>query len=205
MAVYLDDYGFVTPNIESENFKIGFCKGLEYFCKQGIVLGIQGEIEAITNGNNIVVNRNVLIENVDIIMFATGYDICGGYKRILDKCVIDRFYKPQIKKIRNLLYLLTFIAGYETDNLAIVGGNNAISPTIYELQSRLIAQVWCGNIDLPSKQEQCKWIEENLIHHDPFWYIPALACHPYTDQIAKFIGILPKRNDFPKNINIYMN
>eukprot|EP01084_Bolivina_argentea_P301682 520519_1 len=198
--VFLDEYGFITPSHDTENLdklKIALCKNFEYFCKQGILKGIHGEIDY-ASGNNVYLNDSKpCINDIDIIIFATGFDTNKGLRNMLSSDIINKFYNKNVQKHRNLLYLLTFIAGFETDNIAIVGGNINFIPMIYELQARLIGQIWSGNVKLPSIEKQHEWIKEKLIDYDPYWFLPAIPCVPYVDDIADFIGILPEKNDFP--------
>eukprot|EP01084_Bolivina_argentea_P205537 351101_1 len=170
----LDEYGFKTPDIANtppEQIKFSFGKGVEYFCKKGILKGIHGEIDTVNEKAVHLKNNNEILNDIDMIIFATGYNVNNPYNNILSENIISKFYKPEIKTNRHLLYLLTFIPGYENDNIAFVGANQIIGALTYEMQSRLISQVWSGDLKLPSIEKQNEWIKNKLIDFDPFWYL----------------------------------
>ena len=138
-------------------------------------------------------------------MFATGYNSAAPYKDILAADVFDQFHRPDIKHKRHLLYLLTFVAGYNTDNLAVVGGNTFSGAFGYEMQSRLVAQVWTDNVKIPSLEEQNKWIKERMIDLDPFWYSSFIAASTYMDELAEIIGCRPQKEDYPEDAQYVYN
>eukprot|EP01083_Nonionella_stella_P129141 391640_1 len=197
-TVDLSEYGFARPNANDDQVKVTILKNVEYWCKKGMVKGIQNEILDV-NGNQVILkNAAATLDDIDIIIFATGYDRDMPYKQMLSSDVLDRFYKPQIKTRRMLLYLLTFICGYENDNIAIVGGNTFNGAMGYEMQSRLIAAVWSGNIELPynSLEEQERWVKDRMIDFDPYWFSAFVPIQCYMDALAEIVGVLPTRDDY---------
>ena len=194
-ALKLDDYGFVSPDVNDENLKIGICKRFGTLCADGQVKGIRGEIKSV-NGKDVTLKSGQVLEDMDVIMFATGYQIERAYQRLLGDSIVKRFYRPETKSKRLLLYLLTFIAGFNTDNVAIVGGNTFSGSMGLEMQSRLVAAVWSQGIKLPNEQEQEDWIRSRMVDFDPFWFGAFIPAQSYVNELAEVIGCAPKREDF---------
>ena len=56
---------------------------------------------------------------------------------------------------------------------------------------------------LPSIEEQKEWIAQFIIGFDPIPNMPAVPVQPFADIIAKYIGVLPKKEDFGNDEQFY--
>jgi hypothetical protein len=167
--INLNAYNHQTPRLE--NGEVDFSKGVTFsqgwhsFVEQGLVQIINGQIDYETllhsNGQtkHVSINPNkndnsecgCKLSDIDMIIFATGYDSLESIADIFsekykqESQILTKFQQPNMSKFKNLLYLLTFIPGYKNDQIAINGGNIFQNVMMYEMQSRLIAGVWAIN------------------------------------------------------------
>ena len=54
---------------------------------------------------------------------------------------------------------------------------------------------------LPSIEDQKEWIVDNIINFDPMDYFAAVMIQPFADNLANYMGVLPKENDFDGSNN----
>ncbi|ETO09994.1 hypothetical protein RFI_27383 [Reticulomyxa filosa] len=195
----LTQYGFKKPSLEDidEGKKYGgsLYRSFEYWAKKGKISGFHGSV-ANCDGKNVTLSDGSVINDVDIIMCATGFhpDI-----PILPRDVFKKIYQPELKERRFLLYLLTFVPSMYDQSLAFVGAQPIVesNPTMFELQARLIGHYWSDvNRELPhaSEERQNQWIEKNIITLDYSPLLPDICKQSYhiADDIAEFIGCKPK-------------
>ena len=197
--------------------KINICKSFVYHCIQTKILhGIFGNVVGFTNNNSMIYqpiipnDRNFqsfkfdhdtglkTLDNVDVIIFATGFQYDEKMFPYLEKDFINQFYNKSIEKNRKLLYLHSIIPN-ETyqDNIALIGPNGALSHCIFELQARFVAGLWNDRWKLPSINQQKEWIQENIIEFNPIpWLATSIPNQPFGDQLANFMSVLPNEQDF---------
>jgi dimethylaniline monooxygenase (N-oxide forming) len=199
-GLQLSRYGFVKPNdaeVASGKMKTGIslCRSFEYWVKTGKIRGCHGTI---TNceGKKVTLSDGSVIEDVDTILFTTGFepDI-----PILPRDIFQQIYRPEVKERRFLLYLLTFVPGWYNQSLAFIGIQPIVesNPTMFELQSRMIGHFWSGAKTLlpqSTEETQQKWIYTHLIKNDYTPLLPDIAKQSYhiADDIAQFIGCKPQ-------------
>ncbi|XP_037554142.1 flavin-containing monooxygenase 5 [Nematolebias whitei] len=151
-------------------------------------------------GSTVVFDDGSTVENVDMIVFATGYNYDFPY---LPK---NSIYKSGH---RVGLYKHVFAPNLEHPTLAIVGfihSDGAIMPQA-EMQARFVTRVFAGHRKLPSNQAMIKAVEKDTRNIAKNYVVSKLTplqvdFVEYMDDLAKDIGVRPSLlwllfTDFP--------
>ncbi|KAM6921150.1 flavin-containing monooxygenase 5-like [Xenentodon cancila] len=160
---------------------------------------VKPNVKAI-QGSTVVFDDGSTVENVDTIVFATGYNYDFPY---LPKHAL---YKSGH---RVGLYKLVFPPNLEHPTLAIVGfihSDGSIMPQA-EMQARFVARVFKGHKKLPSNQAMIKAVDKDTKNIEKNYVVSKLTpLHvdyvEYMDDLAKDIGVRPSLlwlffTDFP--------
>ncbi|XP_004068219.1 dimethylaniline monooxygenase [N-oxide-forming] 5 [Oryzias latipes] len=152
------------------------------------------------HGSTVVFEDGSSVENVDTIVFATGYNYDFPY---LPK---NALYKSGH---RVGLYKHVFAPNLDHPTLAIVGfihSDGAIMPQA-EMQARYVARVFKGHKKLPSNQAMIKAVEKDTRNIEKNYITSKLTpiqvdFVEYMDNLAKDIGVRPSLlwlffTDFP--------
>ena len=147
-------------------------------------------------------------ENADAVLYCTGYETNLSY---LDDLVLKDFGYDTSKNYKHalMLYKCTFHPDYE--NIAVIGQQDGLFFTGYELQAKWSTEVFTGKIRLPDKKIMRSFIEKEKRKRD--------ACkrsqYPYgsyvnlIDSLASEINALPDLNEFkskdPKLYDMFYN
>jgi dimethylaniline monooxygenase (N-oxide forming) len=136
---------------------------------------------------NRVVFEDGSSEAVDIVIYATGYQVKVPF--------MDEYLGEDHQKNLNL-YKMVFPP--ELPNCGFIGFvyGNVIFPTS-ELQARWFSKVISGELQLPSKAVMEEQIKEHRKHQEEGWLDSAyrslrVSAFDYMDDIAKEINALPK-------------
>ncbi|KAF3691142.1 Dimethylaniline monooxygenase [N-oxide-forming] 5 [Channa argus] len=151
-------------------------------------------------GSTVVFDDGSTVENVDMIVFATGYNYDFPY------LTNNAIYKSGH---RVGLYKLVLPPNLEHPTLAIVGfihSDGAIMPQA-EMQARWVARVFKGHKKLPSNQAMIKAVEKDTKAIEKNYVVSKLTpiqvdFVEYMDSLAKDIGVQPSLlwlflTDFP--------
>uniref|UniRef100_A0A8C6LIE3 Flavin-containing monooxygenase n=1 Tax=Nothobranchius furzeri TaxID=105023 RepID=A0A8C6LIE3_NOTFU len=151
-------------------------------------------------GSTVVFDDGSAVENVDTIVFATGYNYDFPY------LPNNAMYKSGH---RVGLYKHVFPPNLEHPTLAIVGfihSDGAIMPQA-EMQARFVARVFAGHKKLPANQAMIKAVEKDTKQIEKSYVVSKLTplqvdFVEYMDDLAKDIGVRPSLlwllfTDFP--------
>ncbi|XP_033642001.1 dimethylaniline monooxygenase [N-oxide-forming] 3-like [Asterias rubens] len=129
----------------------------------------------------------VKVDNVDAVMFATGYEL--GYDFIDRSIIQDNFADLD-------LYLHVFPPKLRHQTLAVIGCVTTLGgqPPVFELQTRLAAQVFKGKVRMPDEQTM---MDDVIRRRDVLFqtfgkhrlFFPPI---PYQDHLADLMGAKPK-------------
>jgi dimethylaniline monooxygenase (N-oxide forming) len=111
------------------------------------------------DGNDLVFEDGSVEENVDAVIFCTGYD--KNYEH-LDESVLRSFsYDTETNyKYSIILYKCTFAP--DSDNLAVVGQHDGLFFTGCELQAKWVSMVFSGKLSPPEKTKMREFIQAEL-------------------------------------------
>ncbi len=146
-------------------------------CKPGI--------ERFTSGG-VVFQDGTRVEGLDAVVFATGYNFKFPFFK--EKIIAESYEDLE-------LYMHVWPARRTQPTLAAVGylaTSGAQSP-VFELQSRWVAQVFLGNVQLPDIEERLTDVKKRKdmflkkFGKHRIFYTPV----PYSDEIAEKIGAKP--------------
>ncbi|XP_016526255.1 dimethylaniline monooxygenase [N-oxide-forming] 5-like isoform X3 [Poecilia formosa] len=157
-------------------------------------------------GSTVVFDDGTTAENVDLIVFATGYNYDFPY---LPKHVM---YKSGH---RVGLYKHVFPPVLEQPTLAIVGfihSDGSIMPQA-EMQARFVTRVFKGHKKLPSNQTMIKAVEKDTRNIEKNYVVSRLTplqvdFVEYMDDLAQDIGVRPSLlwlflTDFPLFMRVF--
>ncbi|XP_034036300.1 dimethylaniline monooxygenase [N-oxide-forming] 5-like [Thalassophryne amazonica] len=152
------------------------------------------------HGSTVVFEDGTVVEKVDTIVFATGYNYDFPY------LPNDVLYKTGY---RIGLYKHVFPANLEHPTLAVVGFIHALGAIMVmsEMQARWVTQVFKGRLKLPSKKAMMKEIERDTKGMEKSFVVSKLSplqvdFAGYMDDLAGAIGARPSLlwlflTDFP--------
>ena len=75
-------------------------------------------------------------------------------------------------------------------------GMHMIHNTVKYIDSQVVGLDCWFLGELPSIDDQKKWIDDNLVKFDPIPWFPGPVVQPFADDIAKYMGVLPDESDF---------
>ncbi|XP_070550067.1 flavin-containing monooxygenase 2-like [Ptychodera flava] len=133
--------------------------------------------------NDVIFKDGTILENVDAVVFATGYDFT--VPTIDDSWLYDESDKAEI-------YKYIFPARLEhPEKLALINllNNYGSHWPVAELQSRVAARVFAGHIELPDKATMKIDIDQRIKYErNKYYYI---LSGPYTEELADMLGVRP--------------
>ncbi|XP_047443835.1 flavin-containing monooxygenase 5-like [Mugil cephalus] len=151
-------------------------------------------------GSTVVFEDGSAVENVDLIVFATGYNYDFPY--LPEKALYRSGHRVG-------LYKHVFPPNLEHPTLAVVGfihSDGSIMPQA-EMQARFVTRVFKGHTKLPSNQAMIKAVEKDTRSIEKNYVVSKLTpLHvdfvEYMDDLAKDIGVRPNLlwlffTDFP--------
>uniref|UniRef100_A0A3Q1IYM4 Flavin-containing monooxygenase n=1 Tax=Anabas testudineus TaxID=64144 RepID=A0A3Q1IYM4_ANATE len=140
-------------------------------------------------GSTVVFDDGSVVEKVDIIVFATGYNY--GFPYLPSSAVYKSGYRVG-------LYKHVFPPNLEHPTLAVVGFIHALGAilTQAEMQARWVVRVFRGYKKLPSNQAMIKAIENDTKSIDKNYIVSKLTplqvdFVSYMDDLAGEIGVRP--------------
>ncbi|WCN11183.1 flavin-containing monooxygenase [Marinomonas mediterranea] len=151
---------------------------------EGKVLPNIGGIERFEG--NTVIFKDGTHEEIDAIVFCTGYKLSFPFLQRKIECMRDLYKQIFIPSVGSSLAFVGFVRPQQ-------GG----IPVIAEMQSRYLAQLASGVKSLPSLEKQKEVIMEDANHWETEYHItPHVAslvnyCH-YMDSMARLVGCMPK-------------
>ncbi|XP_070549360.1 dimethylaniline monooxygenase [N-oxide-forming] 2-like [Ptychodera flava] len=133
--------------------------------------------------NDVIFKDGTTLENVDAVIFATGYDF--AVPTIDDSWLYDEHDKAE-------MYKYIFLARLEhPEKLALINllNNYGSHWPPAELQARVAVRVFAGHIVLPDKATMKRDIDKKIKYEkNKYYYIPA---GPYTEELADMLGVRP--------------
>ncbi|CAH1760298.1 269_t:CDS:10 [Entrophospora sp. SA101] len=163
-------------------------------------LFVKPNIVEIKDDNSVVFDDGSIVENVDAIVYCTGYyyrfpflekEILTGGKEIEEQ------FEEEFRT--NLVWLYKYMFPPNVPNIAFIGliqANGALFP-IGELQARYITALINGNVPpLPSTEVMNKDVRRHLAKIKKVFYLSGrhtIECEAlmYSDDIAKQLGCMP--------------
>eukprot|EP01025_Chloroclados_australasicus_P058446 TRINITY_DN7339_c1_g2_i1.p2 TRINITY_DN7339_c1_g2~~TRINITY_DN7339_c1_g2_i1.p2 ORF type:complete len:205 (-),score=14.83 TRINITY_DN7339_c1_g2_i1:824-1438(-) len=157
-----------------------------------IQVHVENEIDKFTNKMDVQLSSGEVIENVDVVVFAT------GYKEIdfqwLPKDARKFVYEDGLQLYRHIIHPCI-------PDMAFIGFNHSfLHMTSCEIGCLWLLQVIKGEINLPSVEEQLKSIEaikqfkRETLHFDKVGGMQvAFRCLKYLDELMLDMGLRPLR------------
>ncbi|KAJ3023427.1 UNVERIFIED_CONTAM: Rab GDP dissociation inhibitor alpha [Siphonaria sp. JEL0065] len=156
---------------------------------------IQVHTEAVIsqlNGSDVHLSNGTVIENVDTLVFATGYDMKQS------------ILLPESKKYlleSDGLYLYRHLVHPKIENMAFVGKNHSLMTIpIAEMSSQWITAALRGDLKLPSKEVQLAsidalrhWKRSNLRANSCRSIDVSTRFQQYLDELCVDLGVTPFR------------
>ncbi|XP_070549371.1 dimethylaniline monooxygenase [N-oxide-forming] 2-like [Ptychodera flava] len=133
--------------------------------------------------DDVIFNDGSTLENVDAVIFATGYDFAVPI--IDDSWIFDKSGNAEVYK-----YIFP-VRLEDPKRLALINlvHTRGSHWPVAELHARIAARVFAGNIDLPDKETMKKDIDEKIKYvKNKYFRVPA---GPNTDDLADMLGVKP--------------
>ncbi|XP_070548146.1 flavin-containing monooxygenase 2-like [Ptychodera flava] len=134
-------------------------------------------------GNDVIFKDGTTLENVDAVIFATGYEF--AVPTIDDSWLYDESDKAEVYK-----YIFP-VRVEHPERLALINLVHSLGShwPVAELQARVAARVFAGNLVLPDKATMRKDIEQKIQYEkNKYHYVPV---GPNTEELAEMLGVKP--------------
>ncbi|XP_070548156.1 flavin-containing monooxygenase 2-like [Ptychodera flava] len=134
-------------------------------------------------GNDVIFKDGTTLENVDAVIFATGYEFAVPI--IEDSWLYDESDKAEFYK-----YIFP-VRLEHPERLALINMLHTVGShwPVAELHARVATRVFAGNIALPDKATMRKDIEQKIQYEKRKLY-PILG-GPHMDELAEILGVKP--------------
>ncbi|EAR85652.1 flavin-binding monooxygenase-like protein (macronuclear) [Tetrahymena thermophila SB210] len=132
---------------------------LQEVIKKGLIEFIQDECQEFNSKNSLLLKSGKIIENIDSILLATGYQFCFHYLNKfnhIDNCI--EYYENN----RSIGPLYNKIISINEPNLIFLGSINGSSQQHYERQAIYSTHYILGKLTLPTKEEMMQDFEDEL-------------------------------------------
>ncbi|XP_077995056.1 flavin-containing monooxygenase 3-like [Glandiceps talaboti] len=149
---------------------------------------VQGQLTPVVGierieGNNFKLKDGTILENIDAVVFATGYEYSIP--------VIDpSWLYDECNRVN--LYKYVFPIQLENPERLAVIGLMSVSAAVWpvcEIQSRWASRVFTEKAMLPEKRRMMEDIEQNPKYTGTKYQL--VMPYPYEEELAEFIGVKP--------------